>query len=346
MPSHISHALLVEEALASIDSDTIEAERTIAVLGSQGPDIFLHNHRRKPRAFRYGALLHRKGNATVVRSLAESAASIVRETGADSLPLRELAAFTLGYVSHIWLDRLAHPYINYSAGWRGMPDHDPERPAMHAFLERIIDVQLLRRQRNLSIEEYNFLGRLPSSKRDLKSLRTHIAVAIRTSLRSAADDHLLEQRLANALFDSIGYYRYTESPGAEYFALGRDRERAGLVSSRWLSVVHPPEELCMVDALNRERRNWQHPCDPSRTSNATFQDVFERALAHTLEVYSLWMDAALGDATEKQYVRLEEAIGDANLNDGIIGDPPCRRKTCDPLPLLQLYRRIKTAFDR
>lgn len=350
MPSHISHALLVEKALSRLESgdpagagsDRSPRVKAIAILGSQGPDIFLHNHRRKPRGFRYGALLHRKGNAQIVSSLAESAATL------SGLPRAELAAFTLGYISHVWLDRLAHPYINYSAGWRGMPDRHPDRPAMHAFLERLIDVQLLRVLCNRSIREYSFLGRLPTSGRDLSALRRHICGAIRRALRSAEEDDLLEARLANALFDSLRYYRHTESPEPEYFYLARTREREGLLNPRWLSVIHPPEELVQLDSLNAEGRPWRHPCTPSRGSNATVPDLFDRALERTVEVFKLWISCSeeRPAPSPPSLQALERAMGEENLNDGITGDPPCRRKACDPLPLLELYQRIKTAFDR
>ncbi len=356
MPSHISHALLVEAALESLTVDRLDCSLTddprvhsVTLLGSQGPDVFLHNHRRKPRAFRYGALLHRKGNAGLVSSLARSAAEIRVFDPTDDDRNRaflEVAAFTLGYISHVWLDRIMHPYINYSAGWRGVPDRDPDRPAMHAFLERIIDVQLLRYRCGVSVQEFRFFERLPSSSDDLAILRTHVARAIRSSLRSAGDDHLLEQRLANALFDSLSYYRHTESPSPEYFVLGRAREREGSISSRWLSVVHPPEELITLDGLNRVHRYWQHPCDPSRTSHASVPDLFDRARKKTIEVFLLWWDATGSPENPERTRVLETALGEENLNDGITGDPPCRRQVCDPLPLLTLYRQMKRAFDR
>lgn len=401
MPSHISHALLVEAVLAAVATGgagplqapvrnafvNMDAEtRAIAILGAQGPDIFLHNHRRKPRAFRYGAILHRKGNDRILRSLARSGAEQAakelpaatpahegagkRRSGRIEKHLLELAVFTLGYITHVWMDRLVHPYVNFYAGWRGVPDNQPERPAMHAFLERIIDIQLLRYQRNESVREYRFLDRLPSADRDLSSLRREIAQALRISLKSAAGDQLLEERLANALYDSLRYYRRTESPEDSFFSIGRAREREGLIGTRWLSVVHPPEELLTVDALNLEHRRWQHPCDPGRTTSESVPELFERARVRSLELFSLWLktvfpesatsrppgtrqDHSSGatDGQDRQDMlhrldTLEKMVGPENLNDGIDVDPPCRRGTCDPLPLIELYRRIKRTFDR
>ncbi len=347
MPSHISHALLVEESIdntggfsgkalrRNISADPVL--RKIAVLGAQGPDIFLHNHRRKPRGFRYGAILHRKGNADVLVDLA------LQSRGEMPPPERdEVAAFALGYLSHVWMDRLCHPYINYHAGWRNAPDRHSDRPWMHAFLERIIDVQLLRHLRNLSVGEYGFVRRIASVREELLPLRRHIVRAIRSALWSSRDDGMLERRLANALYDSLGYYRFSESPGMDYFVEGRSLERRGEINPRWLALVHPPEELLMVDALNLERRPWSHPCDPSRSSNETFPALFHRALRRTVDTFDTWAMVMEGSVPPEQ---LRFKIGDQNLNDGITGDPPCRRVHCQPLPLITLYQQIKTAFD-
>lgn len=362
MPSHIAHALLVESAWDKLfPSGSSEAgdapggpgeageardgPASIAVLGAQGPDIFLHNHRRKPRAFRYGAILHRKGSARLLSSLAESAARCDAATGIPQSKC-DISAFAMGYISHVWWDRILHPYINYSAGWRGVPDRLPDRPAMHAFLERIIDVQLLRYRTKKEVDEYRFLERLPSSGRDLSALRTTITTAIRAAVRSAHDDDLLENRIANAFFDSVRYYATTESPDSDYFYEGRTRERSGTLSSRWLSVVHPPADLITIDGLNLERRRWQHPCAPSRTSNASVPELFERARTKTLETYALWETCVASGASDTSIRALEAAVGEQNLNDGIVNDPPCRRKACDPLPLIALYNQMKSAFDR
>ncbi|WP_018527260.1 hypothetical protein [Alkalispirochaeta alkalica] len=355
MPSHISHALLAEFCITSLEGDPRNIPpgffpdtphlRSLAVLGAQGPDIFLHNHRRKPRAFRYGAILHRKGNARILAHLALSARESREEAPRSGFPLhlRELAAFSLGYISHVWLDRLVHPFVNYRAGWRGVPDKHPDRPAMHAFLERIIDVQLLRLLRNQSVQEYRFLDRISPRRHQLVSFRKSVARAIQDSLRSAGDDQELERRIANALYDSLSYYRFTESPGADYFVQGRARERAGIITSRWLSVIHPPEELLILDGLNLDQLLWKHPCDPSRTSNATVPTLFSRAMTRTLEDFSLWAALALGEGSAEKLIA---SLGEENLNDGISCDPPCRKIHCEPLPLLSLYYQIKTAFDK
>lgn len=336
MPSHISHAILAED-LADTLGDVADAHRALLVAGAQGPDFFLHNHHRRPRGFRYGALLHRKGNAALLVSLARSSACSTRAP--------EIAAYALGYLSHVWLDRIAHPFINWHAGWRGKPDNHPERPMMHAFLERIIDVQLLRDSRDQRVADYRFVDRLPDSIATFSQLRPDLEAAIRAALVSTGGDARLSRRLLNALYDSLAFYRFTESPDEEYFRVARERERSGEISGRWLSLVHPPESLLTVDALNRSRTEWAHPCRPEQRSTASLPELVKQAREASLECWKLWQ-AAAARPSEQQFVALHRAIGEENLNDGITADPPCRRRDCDPLPLLELYASIKRAFER
>jgi hypothetical protein len=342
MPSHISHALLIEDVISHPEiAGALDATdprcRGIMIAGAQGPDFFLHNHRRKPRGFRYGALLHRKGNAALLASLAA-----VAHSGEYA---NDLTGYALAYTSHVWFDRFAHPYINWSAGWRGNPDAHPDRPAMHAFLERLIDVQLLRVLRDESVEEYNFAARLPRRGGDFFRMRPYLIEALRDALVSAAGDDQLPRRLLNALHDSLGFYRFTESPDERYFSVARYRERKHEISPRWLSLVHPPEELIRLDTLNFSRRRWSHPCALDIISDETVPQIYERARARTIESARIWLRAAEHPSQER-LAAVREDIGETNLNDGIVADPPCHRTFCDPLPLIELYHEIKRHYER
>lgn len=349
MPSHISHALLIEELLSDVaeknDADPLlcsiaadERARSIAVLGAQGPDIFLHNHHRKPRGFRYGALLHRRGNALLIESLAISAAA------QDQAMTTATVAYAIGYLTHVHLDRVCHPYINWSAGWRDVPDRHPDRSAMHPFLERCIDSVFLQRKRSMGVSEFDFLGRLPQRGVDLFALRRTIITALQTALRSAGDDERIERRIANAFNDAYGFYRHTNLPNDAYFREARSRERRGTVHRRWLSVVHPRADLVTVDVLNEDARGWAHPCDSTITTDRGFKELYDEALSRSIAVVPLLL-GVVRDPGEPHRAALREAIGPWNLNDGIATDPPCRRVYCDPLPLLELYAEIKSFYD-
>ena len=196
----------------------------------------MHNHRRTPRGFRYGALLHRKGNDLLLAHVAAQIATL-----RNRIRREQALAVAFGYISHVWLDRIVHPYINYHAGWRGMPDRDAQRPAMHAFLERLIDVQLLDQLRGCSVQGYNFYQRLPLFQSSAAFLLPVITDAIRAALVSAETDARLHTRLGNALRDALSYYQRTSTLDADYFAARDARncaERLGFAG--WPSSIHRP----------------------------------------------------------------------------------------------------------
>lgn len=215
---------------------------------------------------------------------------------------------------------------------------------MHAFLERLIDVQYLRHSRDQSVAQFRFVDRLPERITAFSHLRPALETSIRAALVSAADDTRLSRRLLNALYDSLGFYRFTESPDDRYFRVARDRERRGEISGRWLSLVHPPEALIPFDVLNRAGAAWAHPCRPSTGSTRSIPELVAEAATRTRVCWELWERAA--HAPDPRHIReLQDAIGVENLNDGITGDPPCRRETCEPFPLIELYASIKRAVE-
>lgn len=340
MPSHIAHALLAEDLLVAPDRPDIptpdDTSRRLLVLGSQGPDIFLHNHRRTPRGFRYGALLHRKGNDLLLAHVAARIATL------RSRVHRERAlALAFGYIGHVWLDRFVHPYINYHAGWRGVPDRDAQRPAMHAFLERLIDVQLLDHLRGCSVRDYDFYRRLPRSWSNGSLPPASIAAAIRAALVSANTDARLHTRLGNALCDALDYYRSTSRLDADYFHRARRAELRGAVGFRWLAVVHPPADLIPFDSLNTEHRRWYHPCDRRIASNDSVLDLYRAARERSIRSCRVFHTAVVTG----RFADVAVDIGPHNLNDGISSDPPCRKRIAEPLPVLELYRRIKHHYS-
>lgn len=327
MASHIAHLLFAEES-ARHAAASLDRRDPYFVLGAQGPDLFLHSQRRAPRAIQYGGLLHRKGFATLVARLAG---------GSD-----EARRYGSGFITHIVLDRYSHPFINYFAGWwdRSRPETKVYQH-MHPFLERLIDIELLARKEGIHPRKLRFHklvecgAELPSHF--LRELRD----ALRESVTSARKDEELTERLGNAYADSMGYYRHTSEVTEAYMREARRREAAQEISDRWLSLVHPPSLPYELDVLNGERREWCHPCDPSRGGRESFLDLWARALPEAARLMRVAAEVADGEAM----VKLEDAIGYQNLNDGLYGSTPCRRREMGPLPLRELYDALRASYD-
>jgi len=336
MPSQVAHALFADSLLAalSVPGGILKEDRYHRYLGAQGPDMFLHNHRRRPRGIYYGTILHRKGIAGVVSRISPSV------YGND-----HLLAYLLGWISHVFLDRAAHPYINFHSGWHGVPDSDPERRHMHAFLERIIDVQILWRNNRVTPDRFGFHDFLRPYQEIPEYLLHALVTSLRRELNAARIDDEIEHRIKNAYLDMMGFYAFTDHPPRRYFREARRRERNGDLAGRWLSIIHPPHEWIPFDALNSDRRWWRHPCREGASSNLSFLDLWNEGLSRATvpakTLLSIWRDGPDPLLVKRLYAE----IGEENLNDGISTDTGCVRTYAEPLPLLSLYKRIKTGLD-
>ncbi len=344
MPSQLAHALFADEvARTHLDPDlsrtVTTVHRAFLLLGAQGPDLFLHGVRRKPRGVYYGTILHRKGNAPF---LAELALGMAQDL--------DIFAYLLGWISHVALDRALHPFVNYHAGWRGVPDKHPDRRFMHAFLERCMDVQIVRDRRGVSVDAFPFYPAIAHLQEIPPTLAKLIVPTLRSTLRPAREDAELERRVANAYLDMIGFYAFMNHTPRRYFVQARRRELSGEFSGRWLSVAHPLPEWLLFDTLNSDHRWWHHPCPDAGSSNASVRDLWGaamadarapcRALAHA------WDQPHSSSFRSTAVRELQEAVGDRNLNDGLPGEYTCLREHAGPLPLIALYDRIKRILDR
>ena len=112
MPSHIAHSLFAEDVLtASAAEALIEAFPRIITFASQGPDLFYHNRRTKPTSTFLGLQIHREKYGSLVSAMTTQALS-------QGLPFHSpQGAYIASFITHAFLDRRIHPFINYFAGW-------------------------------------------------------------------------------------------------------------------------------------------------------------------------------------------------------------------------------------
>lgn len=340
MPSHVAHLLFAEDSIARSSVATELAPlargslRSYLVLGAQGPDLFYHNQRRKPTGLAYGSLMHRKRYGTAV-------AAMWRWARAHGLPLESWAgSWIVGFASHAILDRHAHPFINTHAGWTepGDPDTDQYR-SMHPFLERLIDVELLRERDGRHPNEIDFYGQVSCGDKPPENWLKMMSTALAAAYDKAARDDRLRDRLVSAYLDTMGYYRFTNRVDRESLREALARAEAREEDRRWLSIVHPPQVPPDVDVLNRRHREWVHPCDESETSTESFLDCYARALDESsravTSIATAWELPAARAAGE-----IAAAVKDWNLSDGRPTERPCAKRFSTPLPLARVQERI------
>jgi len=333
MPAHITHEVFASEVFEKAFGS---GEMTpFTVFGAQGADFFLHNHRTKPSALIFGKLLHSEGYGRFVGHLI----AFARERG---IPFdSQFGGFTAAFATHAILDRAAHPFINYHAGW--VVPFDPASETYrncHAFYERIIDVFVLKIRKGTSINDYDFFSHadLGESMPGILLDSTEEAVVRTYPEYSGSDD--LRRRIGNAYHDTRRYLAFTNPPDRESVRAAYLKEHpATKPPGRLLALLHPTE-LPDLDYLNMERREWNHPGNPLDRRTGSFLDLYERAVDTALPVVRSVAAAFRGDITTAE---VAEAVGNGNLSDGEAKKTSKKLKYVKPLPLQEVLEAIYPA---
>jgi hypothetical protein len=356
MPSHVTHLLFAEEVIDRVATPDLKERdnRSYLALGAQGPDIFYHNQRRKPSALAYGSLMHRRGYGKSVGAMAEWSRGQGLDEGSWA------AAWCAGFATHAILDRYAHPYINSRSGWveQGKPETDRYR-SMHPFLERLIDVALLREKRGIHPNELDFFRIVDCGESPPRPLIDLLTAGLSSAYQKASNDRKLRERLEAAYLDTRSYYHVTNYVDQTYLENGIKRAKQSQMSLKWLSIVHPPEVPDDIDPLNLRHVEWPHPCDEQEGSNKSVLELYDEALEEAADavgqMINAWRlainDSASGDPSAASFdarslaATVEEAVANWNLSDGRKTERPCKKRYSRPMPLAELQDRIRASIE-
>lgn len=291
MPSQIAHIQLGREAADALPEGWAARFPDAAFrLGCQGPDVFYHNRRTKPGAFLYGTRLHRRGWGAFLSRFRREA--LDRGWGPDHPGM----AFLAGQATHGFLDRRAHPFVVSFAGWQvpGDPDTAGLRHS-HAFLERILDVELWRIKTGNPFGQCRWQEDFPSASDFPHEFWTVWAEALHEVFPRLSARADVEPRLRNAVSDTRGFLTFT-APSATEHALRAARQGA-------IHYFHPVA-LPDWDFLNLGHAPWPDPLT-GRTRTESFLELFDLALEESRRALSLLTDPKAD---------WEELLGNGSLN--------------------------------
>lgn len=342
MPSHITHHLFARRVLKGAMREnefrkTIEKFDPYINFGAQGPDIFLHNRKRSPAAFKYGTSLHKKGYGTFCGNLLRGEAKI----NAENI-INESFVYVLAFISHGILDRYTHPFINYFSGWVVQGERESLRYfRLHPFFERIIDVLILKEMEGTTICDYDFFNSIFLGENIPNVLLTLLSEGIKATY-SVKDQHDIVTRVKNGYWDAIDLYRFTNPKDQEMKQLAYRREKTGESRKRILALFHPCELPRNIDFLNNTHKLWRSPFPPYAEQRDSFMDMFTMALQDaTTLVHEVIVARERGLSCEDEIAR---TLGDENLSDGKReGISPANYSA--PLPLegvlQEIYKKLE-----
>lgn len=336
MAAQISHVLVGQDALklaAPGRADEILGRYGAWFrLGCQGPDIFYHNQRTRPLSVLLGSLAHRRGAGTLAAALWASATRLGPGPGREAW-----LAYCLGFISHIPLDRLTHPYIVHKAGW--LKPKSPETEAYrscHPFLERILDALYWEARTGAGPEAFTQAELLlPPGGFDEAFIAAYAAAVAAAYPERYGRDAELPARIANAWLDASYFYARSD-PSRTSMRGGRSGSySAGLIRMgyRAVALVYPEDFSRETDWANDAGRPWTHPCEPPRSYRDGYAELCARAAREAAGLMGLAIEAAEAGYGRVRLDALAAAIGDGTLNVGAPDGTQAPAVYMDPLPL-------------
>jgi hypothetical protein len=347
---HSRFGVVAEKALKKIQLDY----RAWFILGCQGPDVFYHSQMTRPVALEYGTLLHRRGYGIFTAALLNMALSDPPPSEEDIPMLRGEKGITalgthgaywvyaLGFMTHAFLDRLAHPYIVYKSGpafpapdktfrWNHPPSLGKNA---HAFFERIIDVLMLDYLRGRPVSSWDQEALLVSAcEAPAPGLKELLARALIAAFpERAGRDTKLRERMENTFLDCTAFYRYTDPRKTSLYNRAHEKERPDWIEEMPLPYLYPENLPRHIDYLNLEGRIWFSPGPGGMPDSRSFPGIYADAVQTAADSLSVFIAQYLETGTFP-IKEAAQAIGNGSLSIQDENGKPCAPVRTSPLPL-------------
>jgi hypothetical protein len=258
--------------------------------------------------------------------------------------LSHIRAYILGFTTHAFLDKKTHPFIDYYSGWVDVEQEESERYyRCHIFLERILDVLMLKIKRDLNIREFSLLPLLDCGAMlpygIIKTLVKSLNVTYPNTHFKSRD----RRRVENAYIDSMGFYTFIDPLNPHYRQLAYERDRSSHGDHRRLALFHPFDVPGNIDFLNLGNNTWTHPCNSDWRHQESFPELWEIAQNETVPVLRQMHEILEGRGDP---VLVEQLIGNQSLGTGLNWHDNYKLQYSKPLPLPELLDSMYLELDR
>ena len=335
MPSQICHLIFAEDALRQAlgrgSEPILDDWGNVFRFGAQGPDFFYHNQRTRPTGLKFGVHAHREGYGRLLKHMIAEFHHL-EANGYE--PIEPIKAHILGFTTHAFLDRQTHPFIDFFSGWVEADREETERYyRCHIFLERILDVLMLKIKRQLNIREFSLLHLLDCGAMLPYGIVKTLVKSMNAAYPNTHFKSRDRRRVENAYIDSMGFYTFIDPLNPHYRRLAYERDRSSHGNRRRLALFHPFDIPEHIDFLNLEHNSWTHPCNSEWRHRESFPELWELALSRTVPVLREVRDI-LDSGGEAQ--RVEQLVGNQSLGTGLDRQDNYRLQHNRPLPLPEL----------
>ncbi|SDJ89370.1 zinc dependent phospholipase C family protein [Sediminibacillus albus] len=304
MPNIWTHILFCEEIADSLQKNTPYIQQEVYMnLGAQGPDpFFYHNFwpwKKESDVNKIGTVLHTEKCGEFLIDL------ICQATLASS----EVQAYVFGFVTHHILDRNAHPYIHYKAGYDG---HNHQR------LEVIIDTLMTEKLRHLKTWKAPVYKEIDAGNRMDQTVADFLDNTIRKHYKQSTAG-IPEKYIQHSYRDMKLALRILYDPNGW---------KNSLFPSLVSAFSHRPVETD-IDYLNEGNDTWFHPAT-KEASQESFLQLYDKARNEGIEimneVLSYWKEPA-----QSKEAKLTALIDNISYDTGKPLSSKLRNKHSNPI---------------
>lgn len=328
MPGFTTHYLFGVKAYNNLPNSylkhVISKYRWLYQLGLQGPDIFFYNLPiLRHRDYRnVGSYMHENHVNGFFRTYLADMAKIKSHQQRE-----EAIAYYAGFLCHYIADSVCHPYvygrIQYETEGKRMRFH-----GLHAELENDIDAVLLKKFKKKKPSEFNQAATICLNGHELQFISQFLSRCINETYYPITESNnfqVSEGMVRRSVYAiRFGGRLLSDPEGRKQNALlfFENALRRNHVASKKLITDAAPVDI--RKALNLDHELWNNPWDMTRTSAASFPDLYHQTLKKCGRIYQMLNIMLTEDVPpeEQNWEPLLKELGNCSYHSGLdVGSP-------------------------
>ena len=280
MSDILNHYYCGELALELIDTEiktVISENRTLFNLGTQGPDFFLYHGAapwRKNKGYsKYGGLLHNCETNNLIYKMLKYASEIKNYE-----EKRKIFSYSMGFICHLSLDSLSHPFIFYYSGVYKKGNKETEIYShYHKEYEMILDALNSKRLGKTSSVDFPYFKTFTPDYKDISTVQNLYGYIVGETTGETLPDNAVSDCIADfmhlfSLFpDKSGWKK-------KFFKILENLTgHPHAVTKAFIQKEFEDKD----DYMNMNHKKWVHPCDNTMVSTESYADLFDKAVKDT-----------------------------------------------------------------
>lgn len=276
MPAAITHFLHAQRVLKEIEKNNpkFTVVRDAFLWGAQGPD-FLYCHRflpwQKSGSLKgYGSKLHRDKPSKLFAAMREYA---------EAAGQKEIVrSYLYGFLCHYSLDRTGHPFIRFESSILLEKEPDQNESILHAEIESILDVIILRYELGLLPVEFRLKKTVPKNDRVQAQIADLYAFVLKR-LYGLADSNVPLLQATSDCRKAFGLLN--DRTTMKKALLEHLEKRSG--KRTYSAHIRSISEGDGFDYANIRHSQWSWPRDGGVERNESFLELYEQSVAESVK---------------------------------------------------------------